>query len=115
MEKQYFMFKIKEQYLPDVIRQNIGKCLYKDAYTYTYYIDKKYLRKLKIKNIENDISEENKILINYLINDNFIDMISNERYKMYFENGKCPSGPTGISGSTGISGPKGISGLTGLM
>ena len=62
---QFFIFKIKESYLPVHIRDVKGNKYHfyargsvKDNINNIYYIGVKEFRKLKIQNIEQNISEE---------------------------------------------------------
>ena len=71
--EQYFIFKIKNEYLPDYIS---GNNLLKHCNWSVYSIDLKFFRKLKIQNIDGTISMENKKLVEYLMNDNFIHLLT---------------------------------------
>jgi len=132
---QYFIFKSKNEYLPFIIKESIrNSTIRKDLIVMdAYYIDKKYLRKLKIRNIEDKNSDNDKLLLEYLINDSFVDMLSEEKYnasKRYSTSGyagyqgttgiSCAGyqGATGVAGATGFSGPIGttaVQGFTGVQ
>jgi len=118
MKKQYFRFKIKDYFLPKNILNYININKVKREYGDIYYVDNKYLRKLKIENIENNISNENKLFLEYLIDERFIQLVSDEEYikisssTTTWTTGFSHSG--GISGSSGQSGFSGVSGPVGL-
>jgi hypothetical protein len=71
MNRKFFIFKLKDEYLPDFVKK-YSKLYKHDPYcgtmSNTYYIDEKHFRKLKIKNIEQKISNEDKILLEFLMN-----------------------------------------------
>ncbi len=71
--KQYFKFKIKDEYLPDFITElkNDGKLVDNELFNSSdiLSIDNKYLRLLKIKNLENNISEKDKEFLEFLLDD----------------------------------------------
>ena len=103
MDKQYFITKIKDEYLPQVIKDNIlnGK-IQKYSYFSIFYIDKKYLRKIKIKNIEETLSQNEQILLDFLLNDNFTHMLTNVEFEEKTK--KTSWGSSGVSGVSGTSG-----------
>jgi hypothetical protein len=104
MENQYFIFKLKDEYLPDFIKveRNIKKNNYLNN---IYYIEKKYFRKLKIQNIENTISENEKKVLEFLINENFTHLLTQEEYekKNKSQGWSSSSGATGYAGVSGSS------------
>lgn len=81
--KQYFKFKIKDEYLPSFIKElkYEGKIadgkLFKSSEILC--IDNKYLRLLKIKNLENNISERDKEFLKFLLDDRFTVFLTNEQ------------------------------------
>ena len=78
MENQYFIFKIKNEYMPNYI---INNNLLKHNKWSIYSINLKDFRKLKIQNIEGTISTEDKRLVEYLINDNFTHLLTQKEYE----------------------------------
>lgn len=104
---QYFITKIKDEYLPQVMKDNISNGRIR-RYTYftIFYIDKKYLRKIKIKNIENSLDEEEKALLDFLLNENFTDMLTMTEFEEKTKNGSWggTSYSSGMSGSSATSG-----------
>lgn len=112
---QYFITKIKDEYLPQVMKDNIsnGKI---QRYTYLsiLYIDKKYLRKIKIKNIDKSLGEEEQTLLNFLLNDNFVDMLTIKQFEKKTKNVGFTTGSQNWGSTTGSSGTLGIYGLYGV-
>lgn len=106
--EQHFEFKIKDQYLPKFINDYRKDGKIKSSPFRYYTIDIKYFRKLKLQNITNTISEEDKLFIEYLINDNFVQMLTEEESKTIMRNST-----SGYSGSQGVSGVSGSYGTTG--
>jgi hypothetical protein len=99
---QYFIIKIKDEFLPEVIIEYIknGKICADENANYRlfphtsrvniiYYIDKKYFRKLKIQSIENSISENEKQLLEFLINKNINRLLTQEEYNTNIINKHC--------------------------
>lgn len=117
MNNQHFIFKNKDKYLPFIITKSIKNKIIKRDLLDVFYIDKKYLRKLKILNIEDKNSDDDKILLEYLINDSFVDMFSEEKYNNYIKNfstsGNSQQGSQGLQGLQGVSGAQGVSGVQG--
>jgi hypothetical protein len=116
MINQYFTVKIDE-FLPKIIKHNIslGKISQSTLYN-IFFIDQKYLRKLKIQNIEGSISEDDKDLLEFLINKDLTKFITKDEYELKLKNASYVgvSGSCGTSGTVGISGFSGISGVSGV-
>jgi hypothetical protein len=125
MINQYFTVKIDE-FLPKIIKHNIslGKISQSTLYN-IFFIDQKYLRKLKIQNIEGSISEDDKDLLEFLINKDLLEFLINkdltkfitkDEYELKLKNASYVgvSGSCGTSGTVGISGFSGISGVSGV-
>ena len=84
----YFKFKNKNEYLPEFIIDFLKKNKIDEPFeekigevTFHYdicYIDKSYLRKLKLQNINNSISYDDKMFIEYFLNPNFVDFIGDK-------------------------------------
>lgn len=81
----YFRFKIKRDYLPEVIinycnikhadeKHDVGYLLYREDLC---YINKLYLRKLKLQNINNTILHDDKIFLEYILDSNLVDIFGN--------------------------------------
>jgi len=118
MVYQYFTSKLKDEYLLEIIKESVSNGNIKSFYPYSYEIlsiDKKYLRKLKIQNIENNIQDKDKILLEFLINENYVKMLTQSEFEERTKNRiyRGTSGYTGSSGSSGTSGVSGMSGITG--
>lgn len=122
MENQYFIFKLKDDFLPEVIKEyQRRKILKQFSWSDIYFLDKKYFRKLKIQNIEERISEEEKSLLEFLINESFTKILNNseieglsKRYNSYSSSSSGASGYSGTGGSVGVSGVSGMSGYGGM-
>jgi len=115
MINKYFIFKIKDEFLPITIREYIqnGKiCSDQNSYyNNIYYINQKYLRKLKIQNIENTISEDEKIVLEFLINTDLTQFLTQKQYEEKIQH--YTYGHSGTSGAMGTSGWVGVSGFSG--
>ena len=117
MKNQYFIFKLKDQYLPEVVK----KCKELKRYFWTemYEMDKRYFRKLKIQNIEQKISDDEKTLLEFLINTDYTVVLTQLEFEKYGGNNynnyktSSTSGYTGVSGSAGVVGVSGVSGTLG--
>ena len=109
MNEQYFETKLKDKFLPKIVIENIENGKLKAFNTWNLnvlIIDKKYLRKIKIQNIEKKISEDDKLLLEFLLNDNYVNMLSNSEVEKLNKG----SGTSWTSGATGMSGVSGVSG-----
>ena len=122
MINQYFIFKIKDEYLPDIISKYIKEeKIHHDHhdnvsyYDHIYCIDQKYFRKLKIQNIENSISEDDKKVLEFLINMDLVKMLTQEEYNEKIKTSGSYWGTTGVSGSAGCTGVSGVSGSAGYV
>ena len=104
--EQHFIFKIKSQYLPKFITEYERNGKFKSSGVINT-IDIKFFRKLKIQKIENDISEEDKKFLDYLLNDDFVDLLTEEEYN------NLTAKYSGARGSSGTSGTYGMSGISG--
>jgi hypothetical protein len=62
------------------------------------------IRRLKLKNIENDISEKDKKIIEYLINDNFIEKLTKYDFNGIWFNVWGTMGSAGVSVHSGTFG-----------
>ena len=117
MNEQYFETKLKDKFLPKIVIENIENGKLKAFNTWNLnvlIIDKKYLRKIKIQNIEKKISEDDKLLLEFLLNDNYVNMLSNsEAEKLNKSSGSGTSWTSGMSGMSGMSGVSGPCGMTG--
>lgn len=116
MKAQYFITKLKDEFLPDVIFDSIEKKKIKSCYPWNYtlfIIEQKYLRKIKIQNIQNGIDAEDKLLLEFILNDNFVKMLTDEESKKLIDklsyNKYSSSGTAGGAGATGSVGITGIS------
>ena len=108
---QYFEIKLRREFVPEIIENSIssGK-LKKPKWSYEFVmIDQKYLRKIKIENIENKLDGEDKILLNFLLNENYVQPLTKEEYEK-----KTTASTTGYSGVSGMSGSQGVSGVSGV-
>jgi len=109
---QYFDIKLKEEYLPDFITKFLHEGKIKYITHGVYEIDQKYFRKLKLQNIQNDILEDEKKLVEFLINEKFVKFLTKEEFSKKSAwsswgigvSGTCGSGTYGISGSSGAIG-----------
>ena len=111
IQYQYFIFKNKNEFLPEIIKESLINNKIRRYYYYDImFISLKYFRKLKIQNIENIISEDEKALLEYLINTSFTLLITKEAAN---ERGVVTSGYGGVSGSAGTSGVSGYAGISG--
>jgi hypothetical protein len=105
MQKQHFIFKIKSNYLPKFINDYIksGVIDYTISWLDIFNIDQKYFRKIKIQSIEKRISNDDKQLLDYLTNDNFTHLISQEevdiKVRDYSSNRSGPKGAQGPPGN----------------
>lgn len=108
MKKLHFIFKVKDEYIPDYIRTNKNILLAND-YPKIYKIDNPYIRKLKLENLEESISDINKKILNYLLDDKLIDYLTEKE----FEEKKSNFFGTSWTGSSGIAGPSGVFGMSG--
>jgi len=114
MVYQYFTSKLKDEYLVEIIKENLSNGTIKNFYPYSYEIlsiDKKYLRKLKIQNIENDIQDKDKTLLEFLINENYVKMLTQSEFEEKTNYNRAYN--SGTSGYSGTSGPYGVSGVSG--
>lgn len=67
-----------------------------------HYIEKKFLRKLKVQKIDKHIISKDKELLDVLLNEKFVKMLSYD--EMVSRIGSGSIGVSGVSGSSGISG-----------
>lgn len=112
---QYFIFKVKYNYLPEYIREYINSDkILKEPGTDIYYISKREFRKLKLKNIQNELEDDDKKVIEYLINENFIDFLTEDQFKQLVKR-QSWYGMSGISGVSGVSGSSGTFGMSGVL
>jgi hypothetical protein len=113
MENQYFIFKIKDAFLPEVIKEYQRRNILKQfSWSDIYSLDKKYFRKIKILNIENRISEEEKSLLEFLINESFTKILSTSEFEG-MNSGYRTSASSSTSGWSGTAGAVGASGVSG--
>ena len=110
MNSQYFKFKIKDEYLPTIIHIFIQDGKIKIERGSVLSIDLKYFRKLKIQNIENSISEDDKVVLEFLINRDFTILLTPSEYESLYTKFAGIYGVSGTSGSVGVSGIMGTSG-----
>ena len=103
MQKQYFIFKIKNEYLPEFIKNSIILGKINSSFHGIYHIEHKYFRKLKIQNIENNISSDDKVLLEYIINENFTHLLTQEEFIKRSSINKPTSGASGSIGATGTT------------
>lgn len=81
--KKYFKFKIKDEYLPDFIKEFkkegkiIDGVMFKSSDILS--IDNKYIRLLKINNLENNISKRDKEFLEFLLDDRFVVFLTKEQ------------------------------------
>lgn len=108
---QYFEIKLRNEFVPEIIQNSInsGKLKKHNWYSQFVMIDQKYFRKIKIENIENRLEGDDKILLNFLLNENYVKLLSKEE----FEN-RTKATSTGYSGVSGVSGTYGVSGVSGV-
>jgi hypothetical protein len=66
------------------------------------------LRKIKIQNIQSDIDSEDKLLLEFLLNDNFVKMLNEEESKITIDKLSYSSSSSGTAG--GVTGCVGITG-----
>lgn len=112
---QYFIFKVKYNYLPEYIREYINSDkILKEPGTDIYYISKREFRKLKLKNIQNELEDDDKKVIEYLINENFIDFLTEDQFKQLVKR-QSWYGMSGTSGVSGVSGSSGTFGMSGVL
>jgi len=107
---QYLIFKLKDEFLPDIIKEYIKKEIINwDRKSWrAHYIDQKFFRKIKIQNIDETISIEEKKIFDFLMNSDFTKLLTNEEY----ESLKINSGTSGTSGFSGTSGTSSYSGAS---
>lgn len=102
MKKQYFRFKIKNEFLPGFVLNYFGKV--QKEFVDVYSIDNIYLRKLKLQKIENTISDEDRTFLDYLIDDRFTYFMTKKEYEKLLNSRAMMSGMSGSSGSYVVSG-----------
>lgn len=113
---QYFEIKLRNEFVPEIIQNSInsGKLKKHNWYSQFVMIDQKYFRKIKIENIENRLEGDDKILLNFLLNENYVKLLSKEEFEkktLASTTGYSSStGATGYSSSTGACGVYGLSG-----
>ena len=78
--KQYFKFKLKDEYLPEFIKELINEGKILCHWNEVLSIDIQYLRLLKIKNLENNISKKDKEFLELLLDKRCTSFITNEEY-----------------------------------
>jgi hypothetical protein len=113
MQKQHFIFKIKNEYLPQFINDNIksGIIDYTINWLGIFNVDQKYFRKIKIESIEKRISNTDKQLLEYLTDDKYTLLISQEDVDLKVRNSSSGGCPTGVQGQQGVTGKKFNAGL----
>lgn len=113
--EQAIIFKLKDEYLPNFIKEYIQQKKITFSYKmYVYTISQKLFRKLKIQNIENSISNEDKLVFDFLSNDIFTKILSQKEYDALYKSGMSgTAGTAGYTGNTGATGASGWSGTSG--
>jgi len=114
MQKQHFTFKMKYEYLPQFIKDVIDDRKIEYSAYDIYFINQKYLRKLKIENIENKIKVNDKKLLEYLINEDVVQFLTQEEVQNKLRYNSGASGSQGTSGTSGKPGTSGVSGVSGV-
>lgn len=103
MINQYFKFKIKNEYLPSIVNDYIKNKIITQTRDIVipvdtiYMIKLTYLRKLKIEKIENRITNNERILLDYLTNDNFTHMLTEKEYKYISNANSIPKTASTVS------------------
>lgn len=97
MKELYFIFKVKDEYIPDYIKLN-EKLLLVNYYLKIYKTDNNYIRKLKLENLQNNISSIDKKILEYLLDERLIDYVT----KKYFDENNY--GSLGMHGTSSIVG-----------
>lgn len=79
-------------------------------------IEYKYLRSLKLKNIDNNISTNDKEILDYLLDDRLVSYLMEDEMNdlIRSSNWFSVSGSAGVSGMSGVSGSDGASGVSGV-
>jgi hypothetical protein len=111
MKEQYFITKLKDEFLPVCFFESIEKGKIKSFYPWNnalFFIELKFLRKIKIQNIQSDIDSEDKLLLEFLLNDNFVKMLNEEESKITIDKLSYSSSSSGTAG--GVTGCVGITG-----
>jgi hypothetical protein len=114
MKEQYFITKLKDEFLPVCFFESIEKGKIKSFYPWNnalFFIELKFLRKIKIQNIQNDIDSDDKLLLEFLLNDNFVKMLTDEESKITIDKFNYSSSGN-FGGATGATGWAGVSGIS---
>jgi len=83
MHYQYFKINRKKKILVKITRcivNEVGLNFNYNDDDYFFYINKQFLRKIKIQNIENSISKENKKILNFLLNEKNATLVTEVEY-----------------------------------
>jgi len=99
-KNQYLIIKIKDEFQPEVLKE----CKELQIFTWEiHYIEKKFLRKLKVQKIDKHIISKDKELLDVLLDERYVKMLSYDETVLRVGSG-YGTGSFGISGSSGISG-----------
>jgi len=112
MEQQYFIPKHKDEYLPEIVNEMMLSGRIQRVYPWNnsiLSIEKRFFRKLKIQNIENRLTGDNKKLLDVLIDEKFTHLLTPSEYKKR----TTTQSSSGFSGTWGMSGTSGVSGVSG--
>lgn len=109
---QYFITKIKDEYLPEIFLEYVREKKIQQYYP-IFFIDNQYLRKLKIQNIEQSIDEKDGMLLTFLLNENNVIMITQKEFEEKYKSRGFYSGTSGYAGVSGTYGVSGVSGVSG--